>query len=188
MRSAELILYRYDTDKITSHYLQSYDSFFDKLVDKDIILLQLGIDRGGSLSLWRDDFPNSKIVGIDIHLPEEFTPGERISIYQGDQGDISFLTKVATETAPNGYDIIIDDASHIGELTKISFWHLFNQYLRPGGLYVIEDWGTGYWEDWPDGEHIDLEAYERIKTYPHPVKNVMLKLAGITFQVWENTQ
>ena len=23
--------------------------------------------------------------------------------------------------------------------------------FKPGGLYVIEDWGTGYWDFWPDG-------------------------------------
>lgn len=58
--------------------------------------------------------------------------------------------------APEGFDIIIDDASHIGELTRIAFWHLFDNHLKPGGLYVIEDRGTGYWDDWPDGKSISL--------------------------------
>src|SRR4030095_16368023 len=40
----------------------------------------------------------------------------------------------------------------IGELTKKTFWHLFDNHLKRGGLYVIEDWGTGYWDDWPDGK------------------------------------
>src|SRR5438309_8699047 len=52
------------------------------------------------------------------------------------------------ETAPEGFDVIIDDCSHIGELTRISFWHLFEHHLKPGGLYVIEDWSTGYWDSW----------------------------------------
>jgi spermidine synthase len=54
---------------------------------------------------------------------------------------------VARKTAPEGFDIIIDDASHFGDLTKIAFWHLFDNHLKPSGLYVIEDWGTGYWSD-----------------------------------------
>ena len=24
--------------------------------------------------------------------------------------------------------------------------------LKPGGLYVVEDWQTAYWDDWPDGQ------------------------------------
>ena len=48
--------------------------------------------------------------------------------------------------------IIIDDCSHIGEFTALSFWHLFDRHLKPGGLYVIEDWGTGYMRGTPDGK------------------------------------
>jgi glucose/arabinose dehydrogenase len=59
---------------------------------------------------------------------------------------------VARKTAPEGFDIIIDDASHFVDLTKIAFWHLFDNQLKPSGLYVIEDWGTGYWSDWTDGK------------------------------------
>ena len=62
------------------------------------------------------------------------------------------LSVVARKTAPEGFDIIIDDASHFGDLTKIAFWHLFDNHLKPSGLYVIEDWGTGYWSDWTDGK------------------------------------
>ena len=58
----------------------------------------------------------------------------------------------ARKTAPEGFDIIIDDASHFGDLTKIAFWHLLDNHLKPSGLYVIEDWGTGYWSDWPGGK------------------------------------
>ena len=58
-------------------------------------------------------------------------------------------------TAPEGFDLIIDDASHIGELTKTTFWHLFDHHLKPGGLYAIEDWGTGYLDDFPDGKQFE---------------------------------
>ena len=48
--------------------------------------------------------------------------------------------------------MIIDDASHVGSLTSASFRHLFPRHLKPGGLYAIEDWGTGYWDSWSDGQ------------------------------------
>jgi hypothetical protein len=52
--------------------------------------------------------------------------------------------------------VIIDDCSHIGALSRISFWHLFERHLKRGGIYAIEDWGTGYWNSWPDGASVNL--------------------------------
>jgi hypothetical protein len=41
------------------------------------------------------------------------------------------LDRIAGERAPDCFDIIIDDASHIAEFTKISFWHLITlSYCR----------------------------------------------------------
>jgi len=153
-RSKQLALDRYDTDKIRNHYLERYDPIVQPWVDKQIKLLEIGVQRGGSLLLWRDYFPLGTIVGIDINLPQGFSPGERIEVFEGSQADPLFLSEVANKVAPEGFDIIIDDASHIGELTKIAFWHLFDHHLKPGGLYVIEDWGTGYWDDFPDGRSV----------------------------------
>jgi hypothetical protein len=158
MRSAELSLEKYDTDKITNRYLDRYDAMFEPWVKKPIVLLELGVAKGGSLSLWRDYFPGGTIVGIDVKLPEGFHPTERIHVAEGSQADPRFLSRIANRFAPSGFDIIIDDASHIGELTKIAFWHLFDNHLKPDGLYVIEDWGTGYWDDWPDGKRLDPQT------------------------------
>ncbi len=155
MRSKQLNLSSYDTDKITHRYLQWYDPILVPWIDKEIKLLEVGIYKGGSLRLWRDYFPLGIIVGVDLNLPEKFQPGERIQIFKGSQSDKQFLSEVANKTAPQGFDIIIDDASHLGELTRITFWHLFDNHLKPGGLYVIEDWGTGYWDDWPDGKALN---------------------------------
>lgn len=159
MRSLQLPLEQYESDKIASRYLERYDPIFEPWLEKKIVLLELGIDKGGSLLLWRDYFPLGTIVGIDIQLPKGFQPTERIHLFEGSQADPQFLSRVANDIAPEGLDIIIDDASHIGELTKIAFWHLFDNHLKPGGMYVIENWGTGYWDDWPDGRSLDLRTY-----------------------------
>lgn len=155
MRSKELNLDSYNTDKITHGYLDVYDPIFAPWACKEIKLLEIGIRNGGSLQLWRDYFRLGVIIGIDIKLPEHFVPGERIQIFEGSQSDKQFLSEVANKVAPEGFDIIIDDASHIGSLTKTAFWHLFNNHLKPGGLYAIEDWGTGYLDDFPDGKRPD---------------------------------
>jgi hypothetical protein len=152
MRSRELALEKYNTDKITHRYLEWYDPILEHFVPNEIKLLELGIYEGASLLLWRDYFPKGRIVGIDIQVKVDLSSEERIRVFQGSQQDTGFLSEVARETAPEGFDIIIDDASHFGNLTKIAFWHLFDSHLKPSGLYVIEDWGTGYWSDWPDGK------------------------------------
>jgi len=142
----------YETDKkILTHYLRNYEDYFAPLVNKEVRLLELGIYNGGSLCLWRDYFERGLIVGLDINPVTLDGSSERIRIYQGAQQDTALLDRIAAETAPDGFDVIIDDCSHIGVLSRASFWHLFDNHLKSGGLYVIEDWGTGYWESWVDG-------------------------------------
>lgn len=153
-RGAELarIARKYSTDKAAhTHYLRNYEEHFRDLLGKEIRLLELGVRSGGSLLMWRDYFPEGLIVGLDINpVPLEDESG-RIRIYQGAQQDTALLDRIARETAPGGFDAIIDDCSHIGVLSRVSFWHLFDNHLKSGGLYVVEDWGTGYWDSWVDG-------------------------------------
>ena len=142
----------YETDKAEhQQYLKNYEEFFEPLKDKEVRLLELGIYKGGSLLLWRDYFSKGMIVGLDVEPVDLRDPTGRIKTYQGMQQDTELLDRLARETAPEGFDVIIDDCSHIGELTRISFWHLFDHHLKSGGLYVIEDWGTGYWQSFFDG-------------------------------------
>lgn len=142
----------YDTDKAEhSHYLRNYEQYFQPLWGQDVKLLELGVYRGGSMLLWRDYFERGLIVGLDLNPVELPDESGRIRLYEGQQQDTALLDRIAKENAPEGFDIIIDDCSHIGELTRISFWHLFDNHLKPGGLYVIEDWSTGYWDSFFDG-------------------------------------
>lgn len=160
MRSTQLNLSNYKTDKIEAGYLKKYDQVFSELWSEKIRLLELGIRDGGSLMLWKDYFPSGEIAGIDISLPPDFKPAGNIRIFEGSQVDEKFLDRVALDVAPDGFDIIIDDASHIGEMTEKAFWYLFDNHLKNGGIYVIEDWGTGYWSDWPDGK-----SYKKQRSY-----------------------
>jgi hypothetical protein len=102
--------------------------------------------------MWRDYFKMGIIVGLDLEPCHVADLTGRIRFYRGDQQDIALLRHIAGEVAPNGFDIIIDDCSHIGEFTSKSFWYLFMNHLKQGGLYIIEDWGTGYWDNWFDGK------------------------------------
>lgn len=150
----------YDSDKVElPHYLRNYEEFFEHLVDKEIKLLELGVHKGGALLLWRDYFEKGMIVGLDMNPVHIDDPTGRIHVYQGYQQDTDLLDRIAREEAPEGFDVIIDDCSHVGELTRISFWNLFENHLKPGGIYAIEDWGTGYWDSWIDGKRYKSGGY-----------------------------
>jgi hypothetical protein len=142
--------YEYGAEK-HQLYLNHYERHFRSLAERDIKLLELGIYKGGSLFQWRDYFPNGLIVGMDLDPVDIDDPTGRIKVYRGDQCDLQLLDRIAGDCAPDGFDIIIDDASHVAEYTKISFWHLFENHLKPGGYYVIEDWRVSYSEASPDG-------------------------------------
>lgn len=184
-RRQNLNLEKYDTDKISNNYLEKYDPILKPWVEKEVKLLELGVYKGGSLLLWKDYFVNSNVFGVDINPPLDFTCPDGVKIFKGNQADKSFLSSIANENAPDGFDIIIDDASHVGELTKISFWHLFDNHLKPGGLYVIEDWSTGYWDDWFDGKSLDLNDYNKQKMYDPkaPMKGHSYGMVGFIKQL-----
>jgi hypothetical protein len=127
-----------------------YEELLGPLRREAFTLLEMGVWKGDSLAMWRDAFPHASIVGIDLD-PPELDLGPRVHVITGNQSDVELLGLVRAEHAPGGFDVIIDDASHIGSLSAKSLKALYPQHLKPGGLYIIEDWGTGYLTDWPDG-------------------------------------
>jgi SAM-dependent methyltransferase len=129
----------------------NYEREIGHLFDEPIALLELGVQRGGSMLLWRDLFPHAEIAGLDLNLIDIPDDSGRISVYQGFQQDTALLDRIAAEVAPDGFDLIIDDASHVGQYTAASFWHLFPRHLKPGGTYILDDWSAAYWSTWTDG-------------------------------------
>lgn len=75
------------------------------------------------------------------------------------------------EFGSDSVDLVIDDASHFLFETRESFRFLFPR-LRPGGIYIIEDWG---WAHWPEdywqkkrgGDYFDRKD---------PLSNLILEL------------
>lgn len=131
------------------HYLPVYDRFFGPWRGKPVRMMEIGVGGGGSLDIWRDFFgPGATILGIDINpkCAERVTPPNQVRI--GSQADTAFLDTVLAELGPP--DIILDDGSHIASHQIASFRHLF-PLLPPGGLYLIEDLHTAYWERFEGG-------------------------------------
>jgi len=135
-------------------FYEIYDRYFSAFSERSITLLELGVHSGESLKVWASYFPRGNIIGVDItESGADFSVYPNIVFERGDQADPDRLKEILLSHAPDGLDIIIDDASHIGHKSAVSYAALF-PCLKPGGLYAIEDWGTGYFDDWPDGSHI----------------------------------
>jgi hypothetical protein len=131
--------------------LERYERRFEPIRRQVRAVLELGIHEGESLLMWRNYFPQAIIAGLDLDPPAIEDATGRIRPYRGSQDDLTLLDRIAEECAPEGFDFIIDDCAHVGEIAKRSFWHLFDRRLKSTGVYVIEDWGTGYWQQWQDG-------------------------------------
>jgi hypothetical protein len=139
-------------------YLAAYEEYLGHLRRERFALLEMGIYTAASLEMWRDAFPLATIVGVDLN-PPKIDLGPRVHLVTGDQSDSDVLSRVRADYAPDGFTVVIDDASHLGVLSARSLQGLYEHHLQEGGLYIIEDWGTGYMLDWPDGgaaEFVDV--------------------------------
>ena len=72
---------RYNTDKYTGHtYIQeTYNDLFCFRKDNIKKILEVGINTGGSILLWRDYFQNANIYGIDIRRCDFLNNKNRIT-------------------------------------------------------------------------------------------------------------
>jgi predicted O-methyltransferase YrrM len=140
-----------DYTKKPDYYFDIYASYFDSMRERPLEILELGIYSGASLLIWREYFPNAKIVGLDISPPhpalEPYKAEGRILSVQGNQGNPSDLQRCLDLTSEGRFDVIIDDASHKGSLSRASFDFLFVNGLKEQGLYFVEDFATSYAPD-----------------------------------------
>jgi cephalosporin hydroxylase len=117
------------TDKGTDHsYLNAYEVMFQPLRIKATDVLEIGIDKGGSLRLWAEFFCCATIHGIDIEPIDLQHP--RIWTYTCD-------AYTSPPVLPM-MDLIIEDGSHKKE-DMVAAIHNYLPLLKDDGLFVIED-------------------------------------------------
>ena len=128
-----------------------YEFYLREWADRPITLLELGVHSGESLKTLATYFKNGRIIGIDINdRGADFSSYPNVTFVMADQRYGARLAEICATHAPDGLDVIIDDASHYGTWSLMSYNSLF-PFLKPGGYYMVEDWGTGYWDSWADG-------------------------------------
>lgn len=129
----------FTTDKVRFHgYFPAYKQIAREIGPAGRVC-ELGVWLGDSLPLWQAFYPDGLVVGVD-HDERAVWPEGTVRILSDQAGDE--LPGRLLEVSPEGYDLIVDDASHDGALTRLS-WELLWPLVRPGGYYVIEDWVVG---------------------------------------------
>lgn len=131
------------TDKKAGGLLAQYERLFANLTDKPIKYLEVGILKGGSIEWAKQFFKNGLIFGIDktISSEAEDLTDKNTHFVELNQDDTVGLKEFGEKFGE--FDLIVDDGSHIRELTANTF-NVLLKYVKSGGWYVIEDWSAGY--------------------------------------------
>lgn len=136
---------KYGTDKASNihDYLKKYQKYLPFNRYDNLKILEIGVLDGSSVKTWKEYFYKSEIIGIDINPECKKYEGDNIKIEIGSQIDDNFLNKIVLNYGP--FDMILDDGSHMNSHVIHSFQKLW-KYVNPGGVYVVEDSITSYWE------------------------------------------
>jgi len=138
MRNFATIAQKFGTDKFEHGYMPYYEFH---LPEKIRTMLEIGVAKGASALMWSEIFGEEE---LDLHIIDLFENEEFVSAkwcrnrgfvpHKGDQSDFKFLY-----TITNQFDVIVEDGSHNSYDQIASFMHLFQNNLRSGGIYVVED-------------------------------------------------
>lgn len=130
------------TDKISYHrYDRFYPLFLNSFRNEEFNMLEVGIENGGSLKLWKEYFPKSFIYGVDIKKEYEEDRCKIFKLDQSNDNDIQYMIHNIPKCK-----FIIDDGSHHPYHQYITFVSLFDKLLEDGGVYIVEDIECNYWK------------------------------------------
>jgi SAM-dependent methyltransferase len=128
--------------------VEHYVELLERL--KPARIFELGIFLGGSTALFAELARPRRLVAIDnrSRQPQSLTGyldrrglSELVhTYYDVNQADRARLIEIVGEAfGDEPIDLVVDDCSHRYAATRAAFSVLF-PLLRPGGVYVIEDW------------------------------------------------
>lgn len=142
------------------HYFNVYDRILGPLRTIPITMLEIGIEKGGSLTMWKKYLhPESKIVALDRVPGCKKNERDNIIVEIGDQMDGEFLNKLANKHGP--FDIIIDDGGHYTDQHMNCFINLF-PFVKELGYYIVEDTHTCYMQEFKDGKPTVVDHFKNV--------------------------
>jgi hypothetical protein len=153
---------KYNTDKssIAHNFLNDYEKLIGKKKIKSIkTVLEIGVQTGGSLRMWRDFFPNAIIYGFDIDEKVLFSE-DRIQCFKCDQSSASQIINIMKENNIQP-DLVIDDGSHLWSHQLLTFNTIF-PLLKKGSIYICEDLHTSFMDEYKDSDTNPYEFFSKV--------------------------
>lgn len=168
----------YNTNKSYHGYTRFYNTILNEKKNSIQNMLEIGIDQGSSLFMWRDYFKNATIYGMDINIPSCLVnkENERIVCGVADQDKSDELISLVKKWNSPSFDIILDDGGHYVSHQRKSIEALWN-FVKPGGIYIIEDLHTNIHELFYTHPH--LTPPSRMTTYINEDETVHTKLLNL---------
>ncbi len=124
------------------HYFDAYDRHFSRFRGKAPVVLEIGVNYGGSLQMWRNYFgADATIIGTDINPACLVMKDEGFHILLGDQASPAFWDDFKKQFPR--IDILIDDGGHTFEQQRVTFECMF-EHVDKNGVFLCEDIHTSY--------------------------------------------
>jgi len=143
------------------HYLPLYERYFSQYRGTPVKFLEIGVNNGGSMQMWRRYFGEDAVIfGIDINPDCAQYDGMSGQVRIGSQDDPEFLAQVVKEMG--GVDVILDDGSHRMHHIDASLKVLF-PLLAQNGTYMIEDLHTAYYPRFGGGLAEDANFFNTVR-------------------------
>jgi hypothetical protein len=144
------------------HYFPIYDRHLAPYRDRGAKVLEIGVFHGGSLDMWERYLgPSTELVGVDIDPQARMLADPGRTVVIGDQADRGFLQSLVDEYGP--FDVVLDDGGHTVKQQITSIETLFPT-LIDGGIYIVEDSHTSYWESYGGGLEREGTFVEWVKS------------------------
>jgi predicted O-methyltransferase YrrM len=165
-------------------YLRVYEDLAAGFSPRSI--LELGIFQGGSYVFLDKLFKPRRMSAVEIS-PKPVAPvlqylsrtENRFVHFATSQCDDEKLREIVLGDLAGELDLVVDDACHTYEETKVSFEFLF-PLLSPGGIYVIEDWSWAH--------HPNYQSWNAPFSKRRALSNLLFEqimLLGSTFLISE---
>lgn len=176
---------------------RSHIEFYKDLISNNAIknVLEVGMYEAGSALCFASLFPDMRLSSVDLREPNPAAQtlaarfGDRLRLhYRTSQADAEALKRIhQSDFAGAPLDMVTDDASHFYDLTRSTFEICFPM-LKPGGVYIIEDWAWAHWagwqknSPWPDKPALSNFIFELVMasaTSPNTISKVECDISNV---------